>query len=351
MKGKIASLLIMSLSLSLGLISGPALAQQKADPNKTYVIKASTVFNAGHVWVRGLELFKTILDKKSGGKIKVQVYPAAQLSGGNNRTMCEQIQAGTLEVILLTPLSWGGLVPESQIFDMAFLFPSAEVGLKVSEYPEVLAMLDRMFAKVNVKNLSVVDHGFRYLTNSKRAIRKPEDAKGLKFRVPPAPFLMDELQLLGALSVSIPMTELYTSLQQGTVDGQENPSAAIDSNKMYEVNKHITVWNFCWDPGILQMNAPFYDSLPPEYQKMVNEATIEVAEWINKTVAEEDQMLLDKFAASGCAVSVLTPAEISVFEKFFQPIHDKYSQEYGIGNYKLLKEIIAKVTAGETYKP
>jgi TRAP-type C4-dicarboxylate transport system substrate-binding protein len=99
------------------------------------------------------------------------------------------------------------------------------------------------------------------------------------------------------------------------------------------------------------MNAPFYDSLPPEYQKMVNEATIEVAEWINKTVAEEDQMLLDKFAASGCAVSVLTPAEISVFEKFFQPIHDKYSQEYGIGNYKLLKEIIAKVTAGETYKP
>ncbi|MDR1043577.1 MAG: TRAP transporter substrate-binding protein [Candidatus Adiutrix sp.] len=349
MMKKTASLFIMIVCLSLG--AGPALAQQKADPDKTYVIKATSVFNPSHVWIRGLEKFKTLLAEKSGGQLKVQVYPAGQLSGGNNRTMCEQIQAGTLEVILLSPFSWGGLVAEPQIFALPFMFPSTEVALKVAEYPEALAMLDRMYAKVGVKNLAVVDHGFRYLTNSKREVRKPEDAKGLKLRVPPTPLLMDEFQLMGALSVSIPMTELYTSLQQGTVDGQENPSAAIDSNKMYEVNKFITVWNFTWDPGILQINAKFYESLPEEYQKMVDEAAAEVGRWINETVASEDQMLLEKFAAAGGINSILIPEEIKTFEEFFQPIHDKYSKEYGLENYRLLKDLTARVLAGETYKP
>ena len=330
--------------------TAPVSAQKKADPNKTYVIKASSVFNPSHAWIRGLDLFKKILEEKSGGKIKVQVYPAAQLSGGNNRTMCEQIQAGTLEVILLSPFSWGGLVAEPQLYALPFMFPSTEVGLAVAEYPEAIAMLDRMYAKVGVKNLSVVDHGFRYLTNSKRDVRKPADAKGLKLRVPPTPLLMDEFQLMGALTVSIPMTELYTSLQQGTVDGQENPSAAIDSNKMYEVNKHITVWNFTWDPGILQINAKFYESLPEEYKKMVDEATVEVAQWINKTIAEEDETLLAKFAQAGCTNSVLTPEEIKVFEEFFRPIHDKYSVEYGLEDYKMLRDLTERVIASERYQ-
>ncbi|MDR2302175.1 MAG: TRAP transporter substrate-binding protein [Deltaproteobacteria bacterium] len=347
---KLFSLILLALCLSLTMGAGAALAQTKADPDKTYIIKATSVFNPSHAWIRGLELFKTILDEKSGGKLKVQVYPAAQLSGGNNRTMCEQIQAGTVEVILLTPFSWGGLVSDPQIFSLPFFFPSTEVALAVSEYPEALNMLDGMYSRVGVKNLSVVDHGFRYLTNSKLDIHKPEDAKGLKLRVPPTSQLMDEFQLMGALTVSIPMTELYTSLQQGTVDGQENPVSAIDSNKIYEVNKHIMVSNFTWDPGILQMNQKFYDSLPEEYQKMVDEATIEVTAWINKTIAEEEAGLLEKFKEAGCTITVLTKEETDYFTKFFQPIHDKYSKEYGIDNYNVLKDLITRVSAGERYK-
>lgn len=308
---------------------------------KTYTIKVTHVFNATHAWNRGLERFKVLVEKRTGGNLKVKIYPAAQLSGGNNRTMCEQLQAGTLEMLVHSPLSWAGLVPEPQLFDLPFLYPNTETALEVTNMSESLDFMNKYFGPLNVTTISVWENGFRYLTNSKRPVRTPEDMEGLKIRIPPTPLLIDEYERMGALPVSIPMAELYTSLQQGTVDGQENSIAAINSNRLFEVNKYITLWRYCWDPGVVQLNTKFMQSLPEDLRKILVETAVEVGKEVNALIAKEDKEFLEIFKQKGCEIITLTDEETEAFSKLLAPTFDKFIPQFGGAEaYETLKKNI-----------
>ncbi len=334
--------LTLLLTLSLTLVVAPA---EKAEAQKKIPIRATQCFAASHPWQKGMEAFKEVIEKDSNGAIKVEIYAAGQLSGGNIRTMCEQVQAGTLHLLVQSPLGWAGLVPKSQVYNLPFMFPSNEVGMKmVSESEASKKALQKIFGGTGVDYMGVWANGYRQITSSKSIVHKPEDMAGWKVRVPPAPILMDIFKELGTLPVAISTPEIYTALQQGTVDAQENPISAIASNKLYEVAPYITLWEYCWDPGMVTINSKFFAGLSDEHKKMVEHAITEAGKVVNALITKEDNDFLKVFEESGSTVYKMTPEENNLFKEKMKPIYDKYVPEFGEDVYQT---IITEIAAAE----
>lgn len=307
-----------------------------------YTIRATQTFASTHPWHKGFEKFKEIIEAKTDGKIRVQNYPAGQLSGGNNRTMNEQVQAGTLQLLVQSPPSWAGLAPKSQIFNLPFMFPSNAVGLKVATESEVSKkILAQAYEGLGVTVMDIWENGFRNLTCRNKIIHSPDDLKGMKVRVPATPLLTDVFQQLGALPVTISMPEVYTSLQQGAVDAQENPVSAIFSNKLHEVAPKITMWRYCWDPGIVTINTKFYEGLPKDLQAAVADALKEAGKYVNELTAREDRELIADIEKSGAEVYYMTDAESEVFRQAMAPVYAKYEPQFGADLIEELRQTVA----------
>ena len=316
------------------------------DGKKTYTIRATQTFASTHPWHKGFEKFKEIVEAKTNGRIKVQNYPAGQLSGGNNRTMCEQVQAGTLQLLVQSPPSWAGLAPKSQIYNLPFMFPDNETALKVATQSEVSQkILDASFEGLGVTVMDIWENGFRNLTSRTKIVHTPADLKGMKVRVPATPLLTEVFKTLGALPVTMSMPEVYTSLQQGAVDAQENPVSAIFSNKLHEVAPKITMWKYCWDPGIVTINTKFYESLPEDLQKAVADSLKEAGQYVNELTAKEDKELLDDIKKSGAEIYVMTPEESAVFAEAMKPVYAKFAPEFGPELIEALQKEIAETAA------
>ena len=311
-----------------------------------YTIRATHVFSAAHPWQLGLEKFKERIEKTSGGRLKVEVYPAGQLSGGNIRTMNEQVQVGTLQLLVQSPLGWAGLASKALIFDLPFLFPDNQTGLKVVRSPLAREILDEALAGLGVTALDLWENGYRQITSRSRLIRTPADFQGLKIRIPPNPLFTDLYARLGANPVALSTSEIYTALRQGAVDAQENPISAIYSNKFYEVAPKITLWKYCWDPGMVTINTQFYASLPADLQKAVAEAVLEAGRHVADQVAANDAAAIDVFKKSGAEVYHLTEEENRVFQEFLQPVYERFAPEFGPEKIERLKKLIAE-TADE----
>jgi len=332
--------LTLVLAFTLALLMAPA---DEAAAQKKITIRATQCFAPTHPWQKGMEAFRDIVEKESGGAIKVEIYAAGQLSGGNIRTMCEQVQAGTLHLLVQSPLGWAGLVPKSQVYNLPFMFPSNEVGMKmVSESEPSKKALQKIFGGSGVDYMGVWANGYRQITSSKGVVHEPKDMAGWKVRVPPAPILMDIFKELGTLPVAISTPEIYTALQQGTVDAQENPISAIASNKLYEVAPYITLWEYCWDPGMVTINSKFFAGLSDEHKKMVEKGIAEAGKVVNALVTKEDNDFLKVFEDSGCTVYKMTPEENEVFKQKMKPIYDKYIPEFGEDVYQTIITEIAK---------
>lgn len=334
------SLLLLAFVAAALLASSPdALAGQK------YTIRATQTFASTHPWHKGFEKFKEIIEAKTDGQIRVQNYPAGQLSGGNNRTMNEQVQAGTLQLLVQSPPSWAGLAPKSQIFNLPFMFPSNEVGLKVATETEISKkILDASFDGLGVTVMDIWENGFRNLTARTKVVHTPDDFKGMKVRVPATPLLTEVFQQLGALPVTISMPEVYTSLQQGAVDAQENPVSAIYSNKLYEVAPKITMWRYCWDPGIVTINTKFYEGLPPELQTAVADALKEAGKYVNELTAKEDRELIEDIKKSGAEVYYMTDEESEVFKQAMNPVYEKFAPQFGADLIEGLRQAVAEAS-------
>ena len=338
MKGVGMKRSIIAVGLTVCMIFGASAALAK-----TYTIRATQTFSSTHPWHKGFEKFKEIVEAKAKGQIKVQNYPAGQLSGGNNRTMCEQVQAGTLQLLVQAPPSWAGLAPKSQIYNMPFLFPDGQQALKIARESDVSKkILKEAFDNLGVTVIDIWENGYRNLTSRIKVVHTPDDFKGMKVRVPMTPLLTEVFKTLGALPVSMSMTEVYTSLQQGAVDAQENPISAIFSNKLYEVAPKITLWGYCWDPGIVTINKKFFDDLPADLQAAVMESIAEAGRYVNALVAKEDKELIAEMQKAGAEFYVMTPEESKVFADALKPVYDKFTPELGADLIEGLKQEIAK---------
>jgi tripartite ATP-independent transporter DctP family solute receptor len=276
--------------------------------------------------------FAEVLKAKSGGRIEVQVAPSGQL--GDDAAMVTALRTGALDMSANSQGAVANAVPEYAAFGMPFLFTTPAQAFKLLDGPLGKELADKSAEKGMVV-LGYWDNGIRHMTNSKRAITKVEDMKGLKMRTPPDAVLVDIMQALGAEAQQIKFAELYVALQQGVVDGQENPLVNIHASKLYEVQKHLALTSHMFQMTPFVMGKRTWDKLSEADRKAVTEAAAEATALQRKLSQEADDKLLADLKAKG--VQVTTPDK-AAFEKATASVDDKWAAG-PIGPY--VKKVIA----------
>jgi tripartite ATP-independent transporter DctP family solute receptor len=280
--------------------------------------------------------FAEVVKAKSGGRIEVQVAPSAQL--GDDAAMVTALRTGALDISANSQGAVSNAVPEYAAFGMPFLFSSPAAAFKLLDGPLGKELADKS-AEKGLILLGTWDNGIRQMSNSKRPIAKVEDMKGLKMRVPPDATLVDIMKALGAESQQIKFAELYVALQQGVVDGQENPLVNIHASKLYEVQKHLAMTNHQFQMTPFLMSKRTWDKLSDADRKAVTEAAAEATALQRKLSQEADDKLLADLKSKG--MQVTTP-EKAAFAKATAEVTAKW--EAGpIGPY--VKKVVAAAQA------
>ncbi len=291
------------------------------------VVKYGHVGPPVHPQHHGALAFAKYVNEKTKGEIEVQVFPLGQLGG--ERSMTEQVQAGTLHMTAVTAGVLANFVPEMGIIELPFIYPNRETAYKMLDDKDIR---DRFYKYCDPKGfvfIGYTENEFRDITNSKRAIRKPEDLKGLKIRVIESPLFIDTFKTLGANPTPLPFPEIYNALQQKVIDAQDNPIFTSILMKFTEVNKFATLTNHILTECPVVVNKKFWNSLTPEQQKIFKEAS-DVQIKVNRDNNAKNRVeAVGKAKTQGVDVIVLTAAERAVFKEAVKPVHDKYRGIYG----------------------
>jgi C4-dicarboxylate-binding protein DctP len=269
--------------------------------------------------------FKTIVEDKSGGTMKVEIYPAMQL--GSNREQLEGVQQGSIQVVLQPTAIAGNFVPDFQVLDLPFVFPSEEVMWRVLDGEYGQNLLKKMEDK-GIVGLGFAWTGFKQITSNK-PITKFEDLKGLKMRVMNSPLLIKQYEAWGCNAIPIDFSELYTSLQQNVVDGQENNFWTNATNRYYEVQTDFTVSAHAPLPAVLMCNKAWFDKLSPENQAIILEAGRQAVLTDREELRKTEQDAIATIKASGVNIHELSDEEIEKFKAASQEIYDWARQELG----------------------
>lgn len=237
---------------------------------------------------------KRLLEQKSGGKISVTIYPAGQM--GSERETQESTQEGNLTFILQTAGVQVGMVPDAMVFDMPFLFKNSGEARKVIDTPAFRELLNDSYRKAGVELVMISDQGFRELSTN-RKIESYESLTGMNLRTMANPIHIAFWKAMGVNPTPLNQSEVFISLQQGMIDGQENPYITIDNFKLQEVQKYIVDTHHIFHTVTLVGNKPFLDALAPEYKAILKEAVDEILASSRKmsddTVAEYLQKLIN----------------------------------------------------------
>jgi tripartite ATP-independent transporter DctP family solute receptor len=262
--------------------------------------------------------FAEVLKAKTAGRIEVQVAPSAQL--GDDAAMVTALRTGALDMSANSQGALANAVPEYAAFGMPFLFANLQQAWKLLDGPLGKELADKS-AEKGLVVLGYWDNGIRHMSNSKKPLLKPEDLKGLKMRTPPDAVTVDIMQSLGAEAQQIKFAELYVALQQGVVDGQENPLMNIHASKLYEVQKFISLTGHKYEMTPFLMGKRSWDRLSEADRKAVMEAAAEATALQRKLSQESDDRLVADLKAKGVRVDMVDKA---AFEKGTSAVDDKW---------------------------
>lgn len=279
---------------------------------------------------------KKLIEEGSNGDIEVTVYPNQLLGSGVQ--MVEMVQAGAVEMIAVPTAKIQVVAPVFQILDLPFLFP-AKKDLYNELYTDFGKALFEPLTKNNMVGLTYWGMGFKQLTGN-FAIHKPDDFKGKKIRVMPSPVIREQFRALGASPVPIDFHELYNALQQGVVDGQENPLVGISTMKLYEVQKYMTLSNHAFLAYGVVMNKGFYEQLPEEYQQLLIDSAKKSADFQLNLIEQRDSGFLQTIKDAGVEVSTLSPDQVHAFQEALIPVNDWFRENVQDGEtyLKMLKK-------------
>ncbi|ROR23102.1 tripartite ATP-independent transporter DctP family solute receptor [Comamonas sp. BIGb0124] len=314
--------------------AAPALAQQER------TIRFGHLNNTDHPISFGVKKFAEIISAKSGGKIKVQEYPANQL--GSELQQQSALQGGVQQMSLPATTSLAGIVKEFGLIDFPFAVSNFEQADALLDGPFGKALLDKLPEKGLVA-LGYWDLGFRNVTNSKHPVNKPEDLQGLKIRVIPNPVFLETFKAFNANPVPLSFSELYSALETKAVDGQENPFAVILSNKFYEVQKYVSATNHVYAANIVLVSKKFWDQLTPEEQKWMNEAADESRIYQRKLSREAAAKAVGELQAKGATFNLVSPEQQARMRDIAKPVTDKFSANYDPAIVKLYNDELARV--------
>lgn len=302
-------------------------------------IKFGHLNNPDHPVSFGVKRFGELVAARSGGKLKVQEYPASQL--GNELQQQSALQGGVQEVSAPATTSLAGIVKEFGLVDFPFAVSSFAQADALLDGPFGQALLAKLPEK-GLVSLGFWDLGFRNVTNSKRPITKPEDLDGLKIRVIPNPVFLETFKAFKANPVPMPFAELYGALESKAVDGQENPFAVILSNKFYEVQKYVSATNHVYAANILLVSKRFWDRLSAAEQKILQDAANESRAYQRQVSRAAAQKAVGDLKSRGMAFNELAPAEQARMRAIAKPVTDKFAATYDPAMVKLYNEELAK---------
>lgn len=317
---KIISVILTFLIITLTITGCGSKKENKTakdSPSEKIQIKLGCVGNEKHQSTIAAELFKKYLEESSDD-FEVNVYPNAQLGG--EREMAEGTKLGTIQMTIVT--SDGTLpawVPEIQILSIPYLFGNQEKAYKALD-GIISEKLNPKFEEAGFKHLAFGELGFRHFSNSKKEIKTVDDMKGLSFRVQEAPIWFALLDSLNASAVPVSFNELYTALQQGMVDGQENPIATVATQKFYEVQKYLSLDGHTYAAVSMVMNKDFFDKLTPKQQELVQNAANKAAKEQRKVVSEHEAEYLEELKNNGM---VITEVDKNSFVEATKEIYKK----------------------------
>jgi tripartite ATP-independent transporter DctP family solute receptor len=294
-------------------------------------LKLAHVVSTSAPYHIGAMEFAKLVDQKTKGRVKIEIYPGGQLGKGE-RECIEGLQIGTIDLVATSTGPVGGFVPQMLVVDLPFLFRDNSHVDKVLDGPIGKGLLKDL-SKVGIKGIAFWENGFRNLTNNKRPVNKPEDVKGLKLRTMENEVHMDAFRTLGADPTPMTWGEVYTSLQQGVIDGQENPINIIRTHKIYEVNKNLALTGHVYSPALLLMNEKKFKSLPADLQKALMAAGKEAAKFERKFIRDNEAKMLEEL--KGFGMQVTTPDK-KLFQKATEPTYKKYEARFG-------KDLIDKI--------
>ena len=329
------SFAVVALSTGLGL-SMPVTAQEIQERT----IKFGHLNNADHPVSFGVKRFAELVLAKSGGKMKVQEFPASTL--GNELQQQSALQGGIQEMAAPATTSLAGIVKEFGLIDFPF---------SVSTFAQADALLDgplgqALIAKLPEKGLVALgywDLGFRNVTNSKRPITKPEDLDGLKLRVIPNPVFLDTFKAFKANPVPMPFAELYGALESKAVDGQENPFSVILSNKFFEVQKYVSGTNHVYAANIVLVSKRFWDKLSPTEKKILSDSADQARGYQRQVSRAAAQKAVGDLQAKGMQFNEVGPAELARMRQISRPVTDRFIATYDPALAKLYTDELARI--------
>lgn len=320
--------LVVAASLLAGCSGGQKKPEAPASPaqnvdSKPVTIQLAHVVNEQDGFHLAALKFKELVEQKTDKKVLIEIFPNATL--GDERTLLEGMQMGTVDAGVITNGPIANFVPEIAVFELPFLFGSREDAYKVLDGPVGKELLGKLESQ-KLKGLAFAERGFRNLTNSKRPVNTPEDMKDLKVRVMENPVYIDTFKALKANAVPMAWTEALTALQQGTIDGQENPVNVIHSFKLAETQKYLSMTRHTYSPATIMMSLDKFNSLPQDVQKILQEAAQEAAEYERKVNTESEETQLKELEGKG--MEIVNP-DTTPFKEAVKPVYEKYSSQYG----------------------
>lgn len=318
----------------------PAVAQTYKDE-----YRVSTVVPAPFPWGIAAERWAELVGERTDGRIKMQIYPGAQLVQGEQTREFTAMRRGVIDMAVGSTINWSPQIAELNIFSMPFLMPDYAAIDALTKGP-VGERVFELIQENGVVPLAWAENGFREVTNSQRAIRTPGDMQGLKMRVVGSPIFNDIFTALGANPTQMSWADAQPALTTGAVDGQENPLTIYSVLKMNELGQdNVTLWRYAADPLIFAVNQEIWDSFTEEDQQIVREAAVEAGaygvEVARKGVTDDDQSLIEEIRGLGVDVISLSDEEREAFVEATRPVYDAWRDRIGADFVEMAEESIA----------
>ncbi|MBR9881371.1 MAG: TRAP transporter substrate-binding protein [Gammaproteobacteria bacterium] len=306
--------------LLLGMLVAAAPAQAAT------VIKLGHGANENFHMSRAMVEFERLVEEGSDGEIDVQIFPSSQM--GPDRAMIEGVQTGILEMAVSPSSFFNNWDPAFGVVELAYIYPDKDTALDVLDGPEGDALLERL-DRLGLKGLGWVESGMRHLTNNVRPIGSPEDLDGIKLRTMKVPAHVDTFKALGANPTPMNFGEVYSALQQGVIDGQENPLSLIDTQRFHEVQKYLTLSGHIFTVYTPVISKAFFESLPEDQQQLIQQSMDQAIAYDRELVAAEDADHLARIQEQGVEVSELSDEQYQAFAAIAEDVNAQYRERIG----------------------
>ncbi len=332
-----------------GTESAPAAANPSASPSNVpaniqeRMLKVGIITPQGAPQANALDKFAERVAQRSGGKMNVQVFYSGQL--GDDKKMMEQTQAGLQEMAVITSPTIYGTVKAFGIFDFPYIFQDEKEADAIMDGPIADALMAQLEPH-GLIGLGLWENGFRNITNNKHPVESVEDIKGLKIRTLPNPIHLEIFKALGANPVSMAWPEVFPALESGALDGQENAIQVIDHEKVYEVNKYVTLDRHLWSPFAFIFSKKIWEGMSEEERQILLDSAKEAGIEAREQNRAKEKQSLETLKANGMEVTELSPEVLKQMQELTRPVIDKFKGEIGEDIVNSLLQEIEKARKG-----